>query len=149
VSRQRVLLVEPDGQLREQFGDAVGALAHIDMDASFPAARTRLFAHPYDWLVTNVRLEAYNGLHLVHLAGSARLPVRMLVYSDRPDLSLAREAQRLGAFYESRDCVHRALGAYLRGTLPLRDRRDPTIRDRRVVFRGGRRCTDSTSSVLQ
>ena len=38
-----------------------GALAHIDMDASFPAARTRLFAHPYDWLVTNVRLDAYNG----------------------------------------------------------------------------------------
>jgi DNA-binding NtrC family response regulator len=149
VSLQRVLIVEPDGRLRQQFGDAAGALARIDMDASFPAARTRLFAHPYDWLVTNVRLEEYNGLHLVHLAGSARLPVRILVYSDRPDVSLAREAQRLGAFYESRDCVHRALAAYLRGTLPLRDRRDPTIRDRRVLFRGGRRCTDSASSVLQ
>jgi len=144
-----VLLVEPDGQLRAQFGDAFGALAHIDMDTSFPAARTRLFAHPYDWLVTNLRLQAYNGLHLVHLAGSARLPVRILVYSDQPDMSLAREAQRLGAFYESRDCVHRALAAYLRGTLPRRDRRDPAVRDRRVVFRGGRRCTDSTSSVLQ
>jgi DNA-binding NtrC family response regulator len=144
-----VLLVEPDGQLRARFGDTVGALADLDMDASFRAARTRLFAHPYDWLVTNVRLEAYNGLHLVHLAGSARLPVRILVYSDRPDLSLAREAQRLGAFYESRDCVDRALAAYLRGTLPQRDRREPTVRDRRIVFRGGRRCTDSISPVLQ
>jgi DNA-binding NtrC family response regulator len=149
VTLQRVLLVEPDGELRRQFGDAVGTLAHLDMDASFPAARTRLFAHPYDWLITNVRLEAYNGLHLVHLAGSARLPVRILVYSDRPDLSLAREAQRLGAFYESCDCVHRAIAAYLRETLPLRDRRDPAVRDRRALFRGGRRCTDSTASVLQ
>lgn len=142
-----MLLVEPDGQLRARLRDSVPA--HLDMDASFQAARTRLFAHPYDWLITNVRLGAFNGLHLVHLAGSARLAVRFLVYSDRPDLSLAREAQRLGAFYESRDCLHRALAAYLGGTLPLRDRRDPTIRDRRLVFRGGRRCTDSTASVLQ
>jgi hypothetical protein len=147
VSSQRVLLVEPDGFVRARLRDAGRELAHIDGDADFRSARTHLFSKRYDWLVTNIRLDAYNGLHLVHLAETARLPIRLLVYADRRDLVLAREAQRAGAFYESRDRVQSALPAYLRGTLPPQDRRNPAMPTRHSVFRGGRRCTDAFAAA--
>jgi DNA-binding NtrC family response regulator len=142
-SSQRVLLVEPDGGVRGRLREAVRELAHIDGDSDFRSARTHLFSKRYDWLVTNIRLSAYNGLHLVHLAQAARLSMRYLVYADRRDLVLAREAQQAGAFYESRDRMQRALAAYLRGTLPPQDRRNPAVPTRHSVFRGGRRSTDS------
>ena len=139
----RLLLVEPDRALRERLRSAAGRFRHIDGDAGFPVARAHLFSTPYDRVVTNIRLAAYNGLHLVHLAAAARLPARFVVYSDARDIALAREAQRAGAFYESRDRVHRALAAFLRCTLPPLDRRNAEVRDRRrFTFRGGCRCTD-------
>ena len=140
---QRVLLAEPDGALRARLRKAVRERAQIDAESDFLSARTHLLSKPYDWLVTNLRLDAYNGLHLVYLAGAAKLSARFLVYADRPDVELAREAQRAGAFFESRHRVHLALAAYLRGTLPARDRRNPAMADRRAISRGSRRCTDS------
>jgi len=144
---ERVLLVEPDAGRRAHLRDAIRAVADIDDDADFLIARTHLISKPYDWLFTNVRLGAHNGLHLVHMAATSRLPIRSLVYEDRRDLWLAREAQRVGAFYESGDRVHRALPAYLRGALPPQDRRNPAKLDRRrVAYRGGRRGTDFSSA---
>jgi DNA-binding NtrC family response regulator len=142
-SSQRVLLVEPDGGVRGRLRETVREVAHTDGDSDFRSARTHLFSRRYDWLVTNIRLDAYNGLHLIHLAETAHLPMHFLVYADRRDLVLAREAQEAGAFYESRDHVQRALAGYLRGTLPARDRRNPAVMTRHSVFRGGRRSTDS------
>jgi DNA-binding NtrC family response regulator len=139
----RVLLVEPDGAARERLRSVARRSGHVDSDAAFPVARAHLLSKPYDWVVTNIRLAAFNGLHLVHLAAAAGLPARVVVYADPRDVALAREAQRAGAFYESRDRVHRALAAYLRGSLPPHDRRNAEVRDRRrFMFRGGCRCTD-------
>jgi ActR/RegA family two-component response regulator len=139
----RVLLVEPDGAVRERLRSAAGRVRHIDGDAGFPVARAHLFSNPYDWVVTNLRLAADNGLHLVLLASAAGLPARFVVYSDPRDIALAREAQRAGAFYESRDRIHRALAAFLRCAPPPQDRRNAEVRDRRrFMFRGGCRCTD-------
>jgi hypothetical protein len=143
VSVQRVLIAEPDGAIRARLRKAIRERALIDGDSDFLSARTHLLSRPYDWLVTNLRLDQYNGLHLVYLAGAAKLPARFLVYDDRRDVELAREAQRAGAFFESRHRVHLALAAYLRGTLPPLDRRNPAMPDRRAVPRGSRRCTDS------
>jgi hypothetical protein len=146
---ERVLLVEPDSVRRAHLRDAIRAVADIDGDADFLIARTHLISKPYHWLFTNIRLGAYNGLHLVQLAGAARRPVRSLVYEDQRDVWLAREAQRVGAFYESGDRVDRAMPAYLRGALPPQDRRNPAEPDRRrIAVRGGRRCTDSSSASL-
>jgi DNA-binding NtrC family response regulator len=141
-SVKRVLLAEPDGALRARLRKAVRERAQVDADSDFLSAQTHLLSKPYDWLVTNIRLEEYNGLQLVYLAGAVKLPARLLVYADRQDLELAREAQRAGAFFESRQRVHLALAAYLRGTLPALDRRDPALPDRRAISRGSRRCTD-------
>jgi hypothetical protein len=143
---ERVLLVEPDAVRRAHLRDAIREVADIDGDADFLIARTHLISKPYDWLFTNIRLGAYNGLQLVQLAGTARLTARSLVYEDHRDVWLAREAQRVGAFYESGDRVDRALPAYLRGALPPHDRRNPAEPDRRTFFRGGRRSTDSSTS---
>ena len=143
----RVLLVEPDGDLRERLRLAAGKFAHIDSHADFKVARLRLLSNPYDWVVTNIRLAAYNGLQLVHLAAAAELTSRVLVYADERDAALAREAQLAGAFYEVRRTVHRALPAYLRGAVPSRDRRNAEQPDRRGHLRSGRRCSDLSSPL--
>jgi DNA-binding NtrC family response regulator len=142
LTSKRVLLVEPDAAFRMQLRRAASRLAYVDADPGAPIARTHLLAKPYDWLVTNIRLEAYNGLHLLYLAHAAGVRLAVLVYGDIVDVALAREAQQLGAFFESRDCVALTLATYLRGELPARDRRDPGHRGRRTIFRGGRRCSD-------
>jgi hypothetical protein len=137
-----VLIVEPDSVLRLQLRNAVGSIAGVDADSGVPTARQRLLTTVHSWLVTNVRLEAYNGLHLAYLARMAKDPPNILVYGDEADLLLAREAQELGAFYESKAVIVRSVAAYLTTPLPARDRRDVSIRDRRLAFRGGRRSGD-------
>jgi DNA-binding NtrC family response regulator len=123
-------------------GAAAREIADVQHQSAFAGARARLSKTPYDYLVTNLRLGAFNGLHLVYLATSHGLPVRCIVYTHERDVALVREIQNAGAFYETRECLPTTLAAYLRGTLPARDRRAPVAFDRRRVFRGGRRCWD-------
>jgi hypothetical protein len=138
----RLLMVEPETSLRMELQQAVGNLAVIDADYGVPTARHRLLSTPYTWLITNIRLDAYNGLHLAYLARMAQTPIRILVYGEATDHVLAREAQDLGAFYELREAVSRSLPGYLTAPLPPTDRRDVRVRDRRLQFRGGRRSSD-------
>jgi hypothetical protein len=139
---QHILLVEPDAAARAILHTAASAFAHVESHGRFDIARTRLERGLFDFLVTNIRLNAYNGLHLVYL----RLPVqgatRAIVYTDKHDPGCGRQVQRAGAFYETRERLPVTLAAYLHGTLPDRDRRDPAIPDRRGRCRGGRRCWD-------
>jgi DNA-binding NtrC family response regulator len=137
-----ILLVEPDEAARSALQTAASAFAHVESHGRFETARARVCHASFDFLVSNIRLDAYNGLHLVYLRALGRRSPRAIVYSDAGDLVLAREAQRAGAFYETYECLPVTLAAYVRGTLPARDRRDPTSRDRRGIFRGGRRCWD-------
>jgi hypothetical protein len=69
-------------------------------------------------------------------------PIRVLVYGDLEDLLLAREAQQLG-FFEPQTSIQNTLTGYLTGLLPATDRRNVTNRDRRGLFRGGRRNSDT------
>ena len=142
----RVLVVEPAATLRAALRAAMIGLARVESQSQFATARARLGVATFDVLVTNIRLEAYNGLHLVYLAGAIAEGPRAIVYGDIEDLRLAREAQQIGAFYVRRGLVAFALGsylqAYLSATLPDRDRRDAAVRDRRGTFRTGRRSED-------
>jgi len=142
VSRTHILLVEPDEAARGVLHTAASAFAHVESHGRFDTARERLGRTLFDFLVTNVRLGAYNGLHLVYLRGLGRGVPRAIVYSAERDPGLAREVQRAGAFYETRERLPVTLGAYLYATLPDRDRRDPAIPDRRDRLRGGRRRWD-------
>ena len=90
----------------------------MDHHVAFETARASLTARPFDFVITNLRLSDFNGLHLVHLVSGNLRPPRCIVYTDTRDAALAREVQRAGAFYETAECLPVTLSAYLRGTLP-------------------------------
>ena len=110
----------------------------------FAAARHELNVHRPDVLIANVRLGAFNGIHLAYLAKINNPETRVMIYG-QDDRLLAGEVQSAGAFYQRSDCVRYALAAFLQASLPARDRRDVTFTDRRRIFRGGRRATDLQS----
>src|SRR5438067_434287 len=64
----RLLLVDPDPWRCELILRAIDGDTHGDWCTTYEAARTQLLHGHYDLLVTNVRLDAYNGLQLVYLA---------------------------------------------------------------------------------
>jgi len=135
-----ILIVDPDVEYLRAAQTALRFQAEVEVFSEFASARARLLSSEApDLLVTNLRLQAYNGLHLVHMAGPH---TRCVVYSTYDDLVLAREVQAAGAFYERSNRVSRALPAYVHAALPSRDRRNITALDRREVPRGGRRSTD-------
>ena len=144
---KEVLLVDSTASSLRAVQNALRLVAEVEAYADFQAARTRLLVKPPDLLVTNLRLEAYNGLHLVHLA--AELPTRCIAYGEDHDLVLAREVQAAGAFYERSKRLLHALTSYVRATLPPHDRRRPTVLDRRQIVRGGRRATDRVSGEMR
>ena len=63
-----ILLVEPDPNGARAAQAALRFMGDVETCTEFRAARTRLLHQPPDLLITNLRLRAYNGLHLVHLA---------------------------------------------------------------------------------
>jgi hypothetical protein len=142
----RMLLVEPDDDFARRCSVRIRGVVEVHRHAEFRTARQMLLAVPFAYLVANVRLQAYNGLHLVHLVTRIGLAARSIVYTDQAEPSIAHEIQRSGAFYETAARLPAALPGYLSGRLPAADRRDPVHGDRRVVYRGGRRTCDAGSS---
>lgn len=144
---KEILLVDPDPKGLHAVQSALRLVADIEAFTDFRGARTRLLNQPPDLLITNLRLQAYNGLHLVHLAAGTR--TRCIVYSTYDDLMLAREVQAAGAFFEHPLRLPLVLQSYVNATLPEHDRRDLTTLDRRTAFRGGRRCSDLYSASVR
>ena len=144
---KQVLLVDSNASSLRAVQNALRLVAEVEAYSDFQAARTQLLVKPPDLLVTNLRLQAYNGLHLVHL--SAALPTRCIAYGEDDDLVLAREVQAAGGFYERSKRLLHALTSYVRATLPPQDRRRPAVLDRRQNLRGGRRCTDRVSGEMR
>jgi DNA-binding NtrC family response regulator len=100
MENQHVLLVdpEPEAEMLAAVERTLAGSVQLEICHEFLTARRRLSLRPLDLLVTNIRLEAYNGLHLVVLAAST--PTRCITYATRDDVVLARQAQAFGAFYE-------------------------------------------------
>ncbi len=137
-----LLLVEPNDAVAATLARGVRDFVAIHRHTGFEAARRDILALPFAFIATNLRLAAFNGLHLVHLAATAGRPPRAVVYTEEYDPLIGLEVQRTGAFYETRACLEVALAAYVRGMLPPEDRRNPAMRERRLGYRGGRRCWD-------
>ena len=136
-----ILIVDPDPQALLAAQVALKSVAIVEACSDFRPARARLTSRPPDLLVTNLRLERFNGLHLVHVA--AGTATRCIVYATHHDEMLAREVVAAGAFYERADRLPRVLASYVQGMLPERDRRSFLAFDRRSLPRGGRRCSDA------
>ena len=134
-----ILIVEPEPHRLLAAQVAVQSIADVEACSDFHVARARLIARPPDLLVTNLRLERFNGLHLVYVA--AGTATRCIVYAAHHDPLLAREAIAAGAFYELADRLPRVLPSYVNAILPARDRRSLSNVARSSVP-GGRRCTD-------
>ena len=139
---KKILVVDPDPAVSRALWNSCGFIADIENCGGFEDARASLMRSPPDFLVTPLRLGAYNGLHLIYLAKANHNGTRSICYSMFSDLPLIKEAQEIGAFYEAPARVPFALLSYLRTALPPRDRRQPREGDRRKEFRGGRRSTD-------
>jgi len=118
----------------------------VHAEARFEAAAARLQAPggpPYGLVITNLRLDAYNGVHLVYVIQHLELPTRTVVYAGHGDRLIAREVQEAGAFFERIERIPGALLPYLQADLPQRDRRSAETFDRRAYPRGGRRSWDA------
>jgi len=117
-SAERVLIVEPDIERSEELREAVDAISFLTVCHDFVEARRILLATPPDLLVTNIFLDAYNGLHLAHLVACNRLPTKVIVYSIRRDAVLVSDARDAGAFVETFNGLAEILPSYL-GVAPL------------------------------
>ena len=122
---KHLLVVEPDAILGQRVLARCERIARATLCRDFLSARSQLLASTPDLLVTNLRLEEYNGLHLVLLASSEGV-TRSLVHTDWPDPYLVREAQAIGAFFERTERLLHAVVGYLHFDLPQRDRRTRT-----------------------
>jgi YesN/AraC family two-component response regulator len=67
-------------------------------------------------IVTDVRLGAFNGLHLVLLAKERAPATTAIVYSGREDCGLRQEAATSGATYPEKEMLSVGLLAHLHGT---------------------------------
>jgi hypothetical protein len=140
-SSTHVLIVAPDRSVNRRLQRACGPVS-VASSGDFPGGRARMLAATPDLLITNLRLNEYNGLHLILLSHAERARLRCIVHTDRPDFLLIKEAQNLGAFFERTERLPYALPVYIRSRWPPRDNRDPRRFDRRGMFRGGRRASD-------
>jgi hypothetical protein len=141
MTRPVVLLVEPNPPVADMIEESIRPLAQIYFHRDFESAKRRLGTLRLDFVVSNLRLGAFNGLHLAY-AVNLVTPTRCIIYTDSREPALAQDVRRAGAFYEVADRLPVTLPAYLNGNLPPSDRRDPAVPDRRTPFRGGRRVWD-------
>jgi FixJ family two-component response regulator len=105
-----VMLVEDDAALLSGLSEV---LRHSGLDVvgfqSFEAARGYLQRNRPGALVTDVRLGAFNGLHLVILAKQLSPDLTVFVYSGYSDASLQAEVARCGAFFAKKDDIFEVL----------------------------------------
>jgi DNA-binding NtrC family response regulator len=111
----RILVVEPNRESRTSLHVRGSRYGLVESFANFESARARIMAGGFDYLVTNIRLEAFNGLHLVYLSRSLGVSACALAYTEVPDNSLAADAHAAGAAYCAFEHVLRALADDLLG----------------------------------
>ncbi len=142
-----VLGVDPDPAVFASIERRLHGVAIVRVCETFESARRELLKDPPDLLITNLRLEAYNGLHLAYLAAGTGSS-RCIVYIDQPDPTVAKQVLEANAFCELRPLLEAAVPAYVTGSLPERDRRDPALIGR-IMLDGGRRATDGLAQALK
>ena len=95
-----ILVVDTDTQRRSWTIDVLQRAEYSATGAaSFKAARGLLGRRRYDLLITNLRLQAYNGLHLILESRVFYPHTPAIIIDSLADASNEREARRLGAAY--------------------------------------------------
>jgi len=98
--RRSVLLVDDERVLLEGLERALSAHdLEVVAASTFEDAHRHLRARPFDVLITDVRLGAFNGLQLAGLARDLNPGMVILVFSGFDDVVLRQEAEKLDARY--------------------------------------------------
>jgi DNA-binding response OmpR family regulator len=112
---QRILIVDDNAATR-------GDLAKLLTDAGFeameaaavPEAMRALATTPPNLLITEIRLDSYNGLHLIAMAPK---PIPAIVITSYADRGVEADARRLGAEYLAKPVSPGELYAAVQRTL--------------------------------
>jgi DNA-binding NtrC family response regulator len=134
-----VLVVEPSlGDLLLLTSRLTSAGFRVTAAESFAQAKPLLDSQPPSILVTAVRLEAYNGLHLVLRAKAVRPNIAAVVTSANEDAVLRADAEGMGATFivtpvDEKDLVAAIYQTLFRRdpTAPVRPPYERRVRDRR------------------
>ena len=86
--------------------------------STFAQARAQITSRPIAALITDIRLEEFNGLHLVQLARSLQPHARLVVFSGFADPVLEAEAEMAGATWLLKPIHLEQLGEHLVGLSP-------------------------------
>ena len=104
--RMRVLMVDDDESYLSACAMILRATACHDVVtcSDFNEGRRRLAADHFDALIADVRLGAYNGLHLIALAPPSMLKIALTAFLDPV---LCRDAEQAGARFvvKPADCA--------------------------------------------
>ena len=119
-----------------------GTAFHVTMATDFREAKALLEERPPTLLITEIRLGAYNGLHLVLRSRTDSPETAALVTSEVRDPVLEREAESLGATFLSKPLVEKELKAAIyrtalqpiarRGVDPIRPPFERRLHERRL-----------------
>jgi DNA-binding response OmpR family regulator len=93
----RLLVVDDDPRMRRYLSKLLdGAGYDVVMAGDIPSAMHVMANHAADLLITDVRLDGYNGLQLIAMAPQ---PIPALVVTGFADPTIEAEARQLGADY--------------------------------------------------
>lgn len=96
----RLLIVDDDVSLLDAMHRALKeSVQRIVACNSFEVARQTLKDEPFDALITDVRLGAFNGLQLAVMARDMYPDIKLIVFSGFDDPVLRADAEQIGATY--------------------------------------------------
>jgi DNA-binding NtrC family response regulator len=94
----KILILEDDASLAAVLGTVLRQMGNqVTVCTEFEDARTRLTDEPPDAVLTDVRVGAYNGLHLALLFRSMSPEGKVIVISGHDDPVIRKEAERMNA----------------------------------------------------
>lgn len=146
------LVVEPNDAERVFIASTLtSARFSVTATNNFRDARALLVPHPPFVLVTEIRLGAYNGLHLALRGRSTRPHMTVVVTSAFTDPVLQREAERLGATFVPKPMTASELLAAVYRTALCQPNPNGTVEPIRTPFerRQGERRRSVAAGVRQ
>jgi CheY-like chemotaxis protein len=94
---QKILIVDHNPETRGELSTLLADAGFETMTATtVPEAMRAMTTTPPNLLITEIRLDSYNGLHLIAMAPK---PIPAIVITGYPDRAVEADARRLGADY--------------------------------------------------
>ena len=116
-----ILIVDDDAEARTEIVDLLSHAGYqVTSVRTFEEATKVLSTDPPDLLITELRLGAFNGLHLVIRSRGRRPEMAAIILTSYRDSVLEAEAQRQGAAYVVKPVDHVALLTIVSQRLGLR-----------------------------